>query len=67
MLMNEREKAHLENALYFTAIRGSNPRTRIRKEFAAYEDALAWARGYGDGRTMIYAVIATGSAHIANA
>jgi hypothetical protein len=67
MTLNPREEHHFKNALYFTAVRGSNPRNRIKQEFALYHQALAWAQAHGDKRTMIYAVSADGSAHISNA
>lgn len=57
-----------ENAQYFTAIRGSRPSQRIRKEFKTLNEAIQYAKTYGDNRTMIYAVTDTGShAHIQNA
>lgn len=69
MTMNPRETYHLENAIYFTAVRGARPATRIRREFLQLHQAEAWARNQfkGDGRTMIYAVSPSGSAHICNA
>lgn len=58
----------LANAIYFTAVRGRNPFTRIRIEFPMLEDAKAYGSSYGDGCTMIYAVTAKGHAdHITNA
>jgi hypothetical protein len=58
----------LANAAYFTAIRGRDPRTRIRAKFDTIDAATAYAEQFGDGRTMIYAVTAKGSAdHITNA
>lgn len=67
MTLNPREEHHFQNALYFTAVRGLNPRNRVKQEFTLYKEAIAWAQSYGDKRTMIYAVSADGSAHIANA
>ena len=64
--LNQREIQHLNNAIYFTAIRGAKPATRIRREFAHEHQAVAWAQTHGDKRTMIYAVSAEGSAHIRN-
>jgi hypothetical protein len=67
MQLNPREQAHLDAAIYFTAIRGADPRTRTREQFATKEAAIAYAESHGDRRTMIYAVSAVGSAHIMNA
>ena len=67
MQLTPREQHHFDNAVYFTAIRGARPSTRIREEVATFSDALAVAKAYGDGRTMIYAVSAHGSGHIVNA
>jgi hypothetical protein len=69
MTLNPREQHHLDNAVYFTVIRGANPRTRIRREFPALASAEAWALAEykGDRRCMIYAVSKDGSAHIKNA
>ena len=65
-LQTEYEKFCLENAAYFTAIRGRNPRKRFRAEADTLEGAKA--EGLGDHKTMICAVTATGqSAHICNA
>ena len=63
------EQHCLTNAQYFTAIRGSRPSQRIRKEFDTLDQAIEYAeKTYGDNRTMIYAVTETGShAHIQNA
>jgi len=58
----------LANAAYFTAIRGRDPRTRIRAEFDTIDAAKAYATAFGDGCTMIYAVTAKGASdHITNA
>jgi hypothetical protein len=63
--MTGHEKFCLDNAVYFTAVRGL-PSTRTRIEHATIDAAKAEAPG--DGRTMIYAITATGlSAHICNA
>lgn len=66
------EAAILADAEYFTAIRkqpqvmaGRNP--YIRREFADQAAAMVYAKGIGDGRTMIYAVSSEGrSAHLMN-
>jgi len=64
----EYEQAILARANRFTTIRGMNPRTRIRAEHASLAEAREWAKAYGDGRTMIYAITAEGrDAHIENA
>lgn len=57
-----------KNAVYFTAIRGGRPQTRIRAEFKTFEEACAYGATFGDKRTMIYAVTAEERAeHIVNA
>lgn len=57
----------LKAAISFTAVRGFG-RNRTREEFQTIEAARAAAAKHGDGRTMIYAITATGqSAHIENA
>lgn len=63
------EKHCLDNAKYFTAVRGSKSSNRVRKEFNDIKSAIDFAQStYSDGRTMIYAVTETGSAaHIQNA
>lgn len=68
MTLNPRETYHLENAIYFTAVRGARAATRIRREFLQLHQAEAWAINQfkGDGRTMLYAVSDQGSAHIKN-
>ena len=64
--MTTHEAKCLAEADHFTAVRGRNPFTRTRSRHATLEEAQA--AGLGDGRTMIYAVTATGSAaHICNA
>ena len=66
--LDTRQTYCLENAIYFTAIRGRIPRTRTRMQFDTIEEAQAYAHGFGDGSTMIYAVTAKGSSdHIINA
>lgn len=58
----------LNNAVYFTAVRGRNPSTRTRVQFDTIEEAQHYGRTFEDGRTMIYAVTAKGNAdHILNA
>ena len=64
------EKHCLDNARYFTAIRGSKPAFRICKKFDTLDQAVEYANTTfgGDKRTMIYAVTETNShAHICNA
>ena len=64
---NPHEIFCLDNATYFTAVRGFASK-RIRTEHPTRADAEAEAARYGDGRTMIYAITAAGnSAHICNA
>jgi hypothetical protein len=65
--LNPREQHHLDNAKYFTVIRGNN-RNRIRREFPTLSYAEEWALAHfkGDKRTMLYAVSDEGSAHIKN-
>ena len=66
MNLNPREQHHLDNAIYFTAVRGANPRNRIKREFFDLDAARAFAAEFGDNRTMIYAVSEFGSGHICN-
>ena len=57
-----------ENADHFVAVRGRTPQSRSRATFATLAEAEVYAAGFGDRRTMIYAVTALGlSAHIKNA
>lgn len=57
----------LANAVSFTAVRGLGAK-RQREDHPTLEAARAAAAKYGDRRTMIYAITATGqSAHIENA
>jgi len=67
-MTNAREAYHIENAQYFTAVRGAKPETRIRLEFTHQHQAEAWAikQFKGDGRTMLYAVSDQGAAHVKN-
>lgn len=66
--LDSRQTYCLENAVYFTAIRGRIPRNRTREQFDTLADAQAYAYQFGDGCTMIYAVTAKGSSdHITNA
>ena len=66
--LDTRQTYCLENAAYFTAIRGRIPRNRTRAQFDTLADAQAYAHQFGDGCTMIYAVTAKGSSdHITNA
>ena len=56
----------LAKAVSFTTVRGFG-RNRTRDDHATIESARAAAAKIGDGRTMIYAITATGqSAHIEN-
>ena len=59
----------LENASYFTALRGGlRGQQRIRHVAKTMAEAEEFAGRYNDGRTMIYAVTAEGrDAHIKNA
>ena len=66
--MTGHEANCLAAADYFIACRGSKPATRIRARFDRIDQAEAFAATFGDRRTMIYAVTASGlSAHIKNA
>jgi len=66
--LDTRQTFCLQNAVYFTAIRGRRPSTRTRMQFDTIAEAQAYASGFGDGSTMIYAVTAKGSSdHIINA
>ena len=61
------EQRCLDDADYFTAARGLG-RNRKVERFGSLPAAEDYASGYGDGRTMIYAVTADGSCgHIKNA
>jgi hypothetical protein len=64
----EYEKAILENADHFTAVRGRDPRRRLRAHFDTLDMAVAWSvDNFNDKLTMIYAVTADGrDAHIRN-
>lgn len=62
------EQHCIENAEYFTTIRGAKTPTRLRREFSTIAEARCFAATFGDRRTMIYAVTPFGSsAHIENA
>ena len=64
--LNEYEAKCLQDAVSFTAVRGRGY-NRTRAEFATYDDAVEHAAGFGDNRTMIYAVTGAGmTAHITN-
>jgi hypothetical protein len=68
MTLTPHEQNILDNATCFTAVRGRQVRNRTRLVFPSMAEAVAYAKGYGDGRTMIYAVTAEGrDAHIRNA
>ena len=65
---NPHEQSILDRAAYFTAVRGRQTRDRTRLVFPSMAEAVVYAEGHGDGRTMIYAVTAEGrDAHIRNA
>ena len=58
----------LANADHFVACRDRGPAGRTRETFPTMTEAEAFAVGFGDRRTMVYAVTAEGrSAHIKNA
>ena len=66
--LTEFDQHCLENAAYFTAIRGRDPRSRIRMRFDSLERAIEYAKMFADKNTIIYAVTAAGrSAPILNA
>jgi hypothetical protein len=66
--LDSRQTYCLDNALYFTAIRGRRPISRTRVQFDTIDEAKEYATQFGDGCTMIYAVTAKGSSdHITNA
>jgi len=66
--LDSRQTYCLENAIYFTAIRGRIPSKRTRMQFDTIEEAKQYALSFGDGCTMIYAVTAKGASdHITNA
>jgi len=68
MTLTPHEQKVLDSAAYFTAVRGRQTLNRTRVVFPSIVDAVAYADGHGDGRTMIYAVTAEGrDAHIRNA
>ena len=67
MTLNPREQHHLDNAAYFTTVRGARPATREKRKHLTFDQARAYAESWGDKRTMIYAVSPSGSAHICNA
>jgi len=52
----------LDNAAYYTAVRGRNPMTRIRQQFDSLNAAKRFASQWADGSTIIYAVTAQGRA-----
>jgi hypothetical protein len=64
---NPHEAMCLATATHFTACRGYG-NNRVRYDCKTMDEAVAVGEGFGDGRTMIYAVNALGnSAHIRNA
>ena len=64
---NPHEAFCLATATHFVAVRGRTPSQRVRYEVETIAAAKAIGAGFGDGRTMIYAVNALGnSAHICN-
>ena len=65
---NPHEKMVMATATHFVAVRGRTPAQRVRYQVNSIDAAKAIGAGYGDGRTMVYAVNALGnSAHICNA
>ena len=64
MTRDEWDQEILTSALYYTAVRGRNPRTRIKFEATTLEEVTGWAKGFGDKQTMVYAVSSKGSALI---
>lgn len=67
-MLNTHEQFCLDNADHFTAVRGRTVRDRTRARFETMQGAEDFAASFGDGRTMIYAISATGNAaHIKNA
>ena len=65
---NPHEAMCLITATHFVAVRGRQPSKRVKYQVATIAEAMAVGSGFGDGRTMIYAVNALGnSAHICNA
>lgn len=67
-MTNPHEEFCLAQATHFVAARGRTPTQRTRETFATLPEALIFAAGHGDGKTMIYAITALGnSAHITNA
>lgn len=65
--MTSHEEYCLAAADHFSAVRGRGAQ-RTRKDFPTMEDAKKYAEEFGDKRTMIYAITASGnSAHIINA
>lgn len=68
--MTPHEKHCLDNAAYFTTVRGMSPMSPAREKHRhlTLEQAKEYAQSWGDGRTMIYAVTGSGrDAHICNA
>ena len=65
---NPHEAFCLKTATHFVAVRGRTPAQRVRYQADSLDAAKAIGAGFGDGRTMVYAVNALGnSAHICNA
>jgi len=65
--MTPHEKHCFENAAYFTTVRGRSPVNREKHRHLTFEQAQEYAKSWGDGRTMIYAVTGSGrDAHICN-
>lgn len=58
--LNDFDADCIANAVFFTAIRGRRPKDRIRMQFATIEQAKAYAMGFADKGTLIYAVTAQG-------
>ena len=63
----DHEQYCFNNAVSFSAVRGVG-RKRTRSDFNTYDEALAFASQFTDGRTMVYAITDMGfHAHITNA
>lgn len=65
--IEEHQQQMTRDADHFTAVRGMGFK-RTKETFPDLDAAEAYASGFGDGRTMLYAVTADGrSAHLKNA
>jgi hypothetical protein len=65
--LTPREQEHLDNAVAYRALRKTCGTVHADKQFDTLLQAQKFASGFGDKRTMIYAVSQFGSAHIMNA